>query len=622
MNFLSLSWWRKVYATGGRVFAIGCAFVFAAPIIIGAGLSLNQRKSNQPEQASGTVAIVNGQPITDRDFQWIPSESLGGAPGRAHADAYGRALYSLVIHKVVEQQANKLKVHASDADVDRAIAKARESKMPANSSDSDWENYLSDRMHTSPAEFREYMAGQANVQALLDHYKNAELVTVDDAKNQYSEVKLATVFVASRSATSSFPGAPKSLPDADAAIKANNLHAQVVAGADIIPFAKANPDPFQATAKSTGIGDWQKENQENQFGSALMFGKDVDTAVRATAVGKVTDVVKASGFQSGYFFAKVIDRRINLPKDYDVNKVTASLKEQRSYKKLDAIIKAAVKAAKVEFPKDQPGMRAYYDYAKLQNMQQEMNGGMMGNASPDAPTPAQMDVQKAAVDADFEALLKAHPDDTTAVLLVAENLQSKMFVAPHDEQLKIRDRLIGLYETAFKTTEDIPTRFTLAGLYRDKQDYKSAFRQYAMVIKLLNEDAPYDLNTRQKQLTSRTQVLTGLRSLPAATVPEAATAIGEQQTKINDLTARIALDKQKENEDRIKQDAARKEAQLAAQKQKELDKNKPVIKPGTAGAVTPPPTVPVSPGAPGNGNVNGAPATGAVPPGSASAPKR
>ncbi len=381
MDLLSLSWWRVVFAKGGRVFALGCALVFIIPIVISAGFNLRQGPSNQPVMQTGTIATVNGQPISMQEFESIPTENLGGAPGDAHAAAYGRAVYSLVQQQVLEQLAKKLKVHATDADVDRAIAKVRDSKVGPNASSTDWENYLSDQLHTSPSDFRDSMQGQANVEALIEHYKNAEIVTIDDAKQQYSEVKLATVFVASKSSTSGFPGAPKSLPDAEALKKANELHSKALAGADIIAMAKANADPF-SSSKSTGISEWRKENQEGQFGSSLMFGKDVDSAVRKASKGQVTDVVKATGFMSGYVFAKIMDRRVELPKDYDVNKVISSMKEQRAYKKLGADIQSAVDAAKIVFSKDQPGMKAYYDYARLQTMQQEMGGGMMATNRP------------------------------------------------------------------------------------------------------------------------------------------------------------------------------------------------------------------------------------------------
>ncbi len=563
MDLLSLSWWRVVFAKGGRAFALGCALVFILPIVISAGFSLRGGQSNQPTTQAGTLtATVNGQTITMAEFESIPTDSLGGAPGDAHASAYGRAVYNLVQTQVLEQMAKKLNIHATDADIDRAVSKVRDAKVGPNASSTEWENYLSDQMHTSASDFRDSMQGQANIQALVDHYKNAEVVTVDDAKNQYSEVKLSTVFVGSKSPTSGFPGAPKSLPDADALKKATDLHAQAVKGTDIVAMAKANPDPF-SSSKTTGISDWRNESKETQFGSALMFGKDMDTAVQKTPKGGITDVVKATGFMSGYVFAKVVDRRINLPKDYEVNKVTTSLKEERAYKKLEADIKAAMKSAKVVFAKDQPGMKAYYDYAALQTMQQEMSGGMMGNASPNPPTQADMETQKALVDADFETLLKTHSDDATAALMVAQSLRSKMATEPLADQAKTRDRLISLYESAFKTTEDIPTRFVLAGLYHDKQDYKSAYKQYAMIIKLLDYPA-YDPTTRQKELDTRNQLLTGLNGLPAASVPEAAAAITDDMAKIAVLKVKVEADQQKQKEDQAKQAELQKEQQVKA----------------------------------------------------------
>ncbi len=203
------------------------------------------------------------------------------------------------------------------------------------------------------------------------------------------------------------------------------------------------------------------------------------------------------------------------------------------------------------------------------------------------------------VDADFEALLKTHPDDLTAVLLVAQNLRTKMAAAPVADQAIMRDRLIGLYDTAFKTTEDIPTRFVLAGLYHDKQDYKSAYKQYAMVIKLLAEDPPYDLNTRQKELGIRNQLLTGLNGLPAASVPEAASAIADQSAKIPVLTEKIKIDQAKQDEDRRKQAEIQKNAQAkAAQDAKDAAaaklKSNSTVTPGSSGGSKSAPSAPGS----------------------------
>ncbi len=562
MDFLSLTWWRKIYAKGGRVFAIGCALVFVIPIILTAGFNIKHGPSGADIQQGGTLASVNGEPITSRDLSWVPSESLGGTPGRGHAGMYGQTIFSLVQHKVIEQIAKKENVHPTDAEIDRAIAKVREKEVGAKATDIEWENYLSERHHVAASDFREYMASQVTVEALVEHYKAAENVTAADAQKLNSEVKLTTVFIASKATGSPFPPSPKSLPEAEAEKKANDLHAKAVTGADLVAIAKANSADFQATSKTPGVSDWQKEYVDNQFG-AFMYGKDVDEAVQKTAVGQISPVVKATGFRTGFFFAKVVERRLNTPKDFDEKKEIASLKEQRAYKKLDAIIKAAVKSAKVVFSAEQIDKKAYYDYAHLMMMQQEM-GGMMGmSPSSDAPTQADMDKQQAEVDADFEALLKKTPEDTTATLMVAASVQTKMATAPPTQQPVLRDRLISLYESAFKSTEDINSRFTLAGLYVDKKDYKSAFTQYSKIAKLLDDDPPYDLNSREKQRPIRERVVTALKGFSPTDVPEAAAAVKDQETKLADLVTKLTEDKAKQIEERKKTDELQKQLQKA-----------------------------------------------------------
>ncbi len=589
MNFTSITWWRTVYQKGGRVFAIGCAIVFALPLVLQAGFNMRNSSKNPAEVAlSGSLCTVNGDAITQKDLATIPAESLGGTPGRTHASQFGGAIYSLVVHKIIEQKIKKLNIHATDIDIDRLVAKQREALVGAKATDADWENYLSDRRHVTPAEFREQLTSQADVQAMLDRYKAEEKVTPDEVKAQNGEVQSAVVYIAAGPS----PMNPKAPPvsDADALKKANDLHAKAVAGADIKAIISSLGTDPSTKGAIKAMTEWrpeyQKGGQETPFG-VFFYGPDFDKAMQKTAKGQVSDVVKSSGFQQGYVFGKVLDRRVNAPKDFDEKKAIVALQEQRAYKKLDAEIKAAVKAAKVEFPADQADKKAYYDYARLDVMQGELRNSF-GAPTPDGPTQAEFKTLQEVIDADFEAALKKHPEDTTAALMVAASLQGKQFNAKPEEQGAIRDRLIGLYESAFKSFEDTDLRFTLADLYRDKHDDKSTFGQYQKVAKLLNSDPPYDLQTRQKQLATRKRLASGLKGLPAATVPEAATLATEQDTKIADLNIRILQDQAKQAEEQKKQAALQKAADAAAKAKPGAGSPVNGTSPLDAGALNPP----------------------------------
>ena len=152
MDFLSLTWWRKVYAKGGRVFAIGCALVFILPIVLTAGFNIRNNSASHDLQQSGTLATVNGDPITSRDLSWVPSESLGGTPGSGHAGMYGKTIFDLVQHKVIEQIAKKESVRATDADIDRSIAAIREKELGSKATDVEWENWISERHHVAASD--------------------------------------------------------------------------------------------------------------------------------------------------------------------------------------------------------------------------------------------------------------------------------------------------------------------------------------------------------------------------------------------------------------------------------------------------------------------------------------
>lgn len=608
MNMLSLTWWRQAYAKGGRLFAVGCALVFIIPIVIGFGSNFYGRGAAPAQRDQNGIAFtIDGSPVTLQEYNSIAAQA-GGPPGQQYVSTQGQIIRRFLQQKIIAELAKQQNVHPSDADIDRAVAQARDQAVKSgqvkSDSDADWDAYLSEQQLTAD-EFRDKIAsGQVLVEALLNHYKAKENITPQDAKNQSSQVRIIPVTILAQAPPSPlFPTPPGQhlLPDADARKKAEDLLAKVKAGADILAIAKANSADYHPKSKTPGISDWTNEY------TGTPYGPDFEKALQKTPVGQLTDVEKMPGFRPGYVFAKVVDRKDDLPKDFNEKKVMDDLRTTQATKRLAEDFQTRMQNAKVVFPANQADKKAYYDSYKLEEMQQEMFAPMMGQPSvPNPPTQADIDAQQKLIDADFEAMLKQMPDNPTACLMVAPILEKQMFSAPPAEQNKIRDRIISLYETALKSeggTQFADTSLTLADLYRDKHDYKDADKQYKQVDKVLNQNPAWDLNSCQTELSQRNKLLTGFKSIQSD-VPDAAASIASEETRITTLQSKLADFQAKAAADRQKQEEEQKLEALKARMEQEKQKATPTP---PSGAPTSGASAPATSGGP-------APTTGAAPP--------
>jgi tetratricopeptide (TPR) repeat protein len=564
-NLVSITWWRKVFAKTGPAFGIGCASVMALSMVGFLGWNSFSGRNQQPtseEIQNHVIMTANGEPITQGDFNRLSQQAPSSHAGAEFARMQGMILDKLVSNAIILQEAKKRSLHANEADIDRAMQQERETKLGQHATDSEWESYVERAHNMSLAEYRDAIAKVLVGPALFNSYKNNEKVTQEEARNQSAEVRTSIVIVPALAVSPMFPlpkTGPKPLPDAVAKKKAEALLAQARGGKDIAVIAKANSsDP---SAKRGGDLDWRLEYKGSQgmpplFG-ILGYGKDFDDAVHKTTAGQLTDIVKVTGFQQGYAFARVVNRRNNLPKDFAPEKVVDSLKQERAMEKLTSLLKSEARSAKVVFPATATDKKAYYDYNKLQQMQQAQTMAMFGNADSEGPPPSKADIdkQQALVDSEFEAILKSHPDDTTAALMVADSLEKRRQFAPGTspaQQAQNRDRLISLYEIALKTMEDRDIRFKLADLYKEKQQYKQAYAQYNMINRLMNSDTPYDAATTQQALLTRKRLLTSFKSLNSPDAPDAANAAAKQQAEIARLTVELPLLQQKEADERKK----------------------------------------------------------------------
>lgn len=506
-----------MFVRHGQKFGWALAILFGLGLVGGFGWSqYGGRGQNEGAVSPNTViATVNGDPVTQGDFKAALRSIAGGADTSSsnYVQQAGMAMQQVITRMVLQQEARKRHLRASDADVDRQIAQERQQRLGKDATDEQWDSYVEQAYNMSPSEYRDAVAKQMLGPALFENIKSTIPVTEQEAKNQNAQVRLSVILIPTTGG--SMIKSPKALPDAQAKQKAEDLLKQAKAGADMAALAKANSSDFTAAkgGDTNFMPEYQSSPSMSPFG-ILGHGKEFDQAVQATPTGQFTPVVKVGGFMPGYAFAKVVARRVNTPKGFDVKQAMDQIKQQRAQKQLSDMIQADVKAAKIDF-KD-PETKAYYDLAKLQQMQMEQSPmAAMQGFTGTPPTPAEIQQQQAMVDREFEDLLKRRPGDASIAKQVAEGVKRQMNAKDTTPAQRdtLRDRLISLYTTVLATTEDRNLRFELADLYRQKKDDADAIKQYDFIAKLLNADQPYDPNTMNQDAGAYRQLSAAYRSV-------------------------------------------------------------------------------------------------------------
>ena len=548
-NPISIEWWRGLMTRHGRKFSMLLVLAFAVPLVLSYGSGWfggagSRGRGQAGAAANATVARINGEEITRQQFDGAVQRS-GLQPGEGYAEAQGKAFDDLTAAVVIKQAAKKANARPSDADVDRQIAQIKENVLGKNAQNSQWDDYLFQRNKT-PSEFRDEVADGMVGIALQNQYLAAENVTEADAKKQYDQVKMQMVLLATELPQGGMlPKGARLYNDADAKKKADELLAKAKTG-DIGAIART--ESADMSREKGGDTDWRDEYRDGMFGGSLGFGDAFDEAVRKTEKGQFTPIVASAGSPKGYLFAKVTDRRSQVPKTFDAKKEIEQLKQGRAQKKLRKLIQDGVAAAKIEIL--DPDKKAFYEYAKYQKMEKHKQFGnnpmiasALGLGDGPPPTQPEVDKQKETAYKELEDSLKRNPEDPTLSLLIAKNLEKDL-----PNVVKNRDRLITLYENALKTMEDQKARFQLANYYRDKGDKVNAAKNYEQIMRMMNASPGYDLNSMQDELTARQNLRGAFKSVDKADLA------AKNEAEMQKLIPKIA-------EETAKQKAAQRQQQ-------------------------------------------------------------
>lgn len=546
-------------------FGNGCVLIllgaFALSLIINYGSNgLGNRGAREGNASAETViATVNGDQITEADFREtnarLQANQGATAPGKPFADRQGETMQSLISSAIIAQEAKRRNAHPLEADIDKQVDGAREAVgrnlNKTKISDQEFSDFLMTNRGLSVADFRQLVAKSLVPMALFNIMKADEKVTEAEARNQTAQVHLKVVNVPYQDAATPPMLKPKMKPltEAEAKAKAEALYARVKGGADISAVEKTNADD-PASAKNGGdipmIAEYPA-NTPGQFSVSLkvQFGSDFAEAVHKLMPGQTSDLMKMTGFQKGYGFAKLIERKVNTPKDFDAKKAVAALAEQRAGEKLEKLVKSLTKSAKIEF-KD-PDKKAYYDYKQLDNQQNDFLRDMMSGVQSTPPSKAETDAQQAVINKEFEDLLKRHPDDTTAAIIVADSIKQHRPL-----ESGAQDRLIALNETIVKNNDDFDRHFELADSYREKKDYAKAKVHLDRIAKLSGYNTPYDLAGYKAADEIHRKLETAYRSINE-------TAAAEKEKAASDaLQPKIMLENVKLKEEERKARAAGK----------------------------------------------------------------
>lgn len=506
-------------------FGNGCALLllgaFALSLIIGYGS--NGLGNRMPHEGAATVdtviATVNGDPITEADFREMNerSQSQNGvaAPGKSFADRQGETMQGLIYTVIVNQEAKRRNAHPLEADIDKQVDSLRESLArnmnKTKLSDQEFADYLMTRRNMSVADFRQLVAKSMVGPALFDSFKADEKVTETDARNQNSELHLIIVNVPYQDAAMPLLQKLKTKPltEAEAKLKVEALYARVKGGTDISIVAKSNADDPES-ARTGGdipmIPEYPVPKQGQMPYSINIYGSEVADAIHKLTPGQISGILKITGMRNGYAFVKLLDRKVNTPKDFDPKKAITALKEQRANEKIDKLIKSLTKSAKIDF-KDLD-KKAYYDYKQLDNVQMESFRNMLSGIQSAPISKAETDAQQAVINKEFDDMLKRHPDDTTAAIIVADNIKQHRPMGPGDQ-----DRLIALNETIAKNTDDYDRHFQLADLYREKKQYDKAKVHLDRIAKLMSYNPLYNLEGYKAADETHRKLETAYRSI-------------------------------------------------------------------------------------------------------------
>ena len=529
----SITYWRKfaqhrfIYLLLAGVFAVGIVAYFGTMSPMGGGGG----RMDQRQRTEQTIATVNGEKISRGayDSQWERFKRFGGGGNELQSvSMQGMLLGNLIDTAIATSAAKKKGLTVSDADIDKQIADMKKGGDGKPIPEKEFQDRLALQGITLQ-ELKDDLRQSLLPKVLNESITNSVKVAEPDLLKSYNEIKVRHILVST-----------SKLPEEQAKRKAEKLLAEVKSGKDFATLANQNTDDpgnkqpqfDPKTKKSTttpkgGLYDWSP---------ATRYVPEFTAAALALKPGEVSDPVKTS---FGYHIIKLLDTRQNLPKDYAKNKakLLEDYKKQQGSQAVGKFMDEQKKTAKVVW--EDPSLEWRYDYSKTNSMM-----GMQGGGA-------------AALAPKLQAYIAKNPDDSAAAMILGQQMYTQYIMsAPGPGKIKVRDEVIGYYETALKHGEDQQTRLTLAQLYRDAKKNDDALRHYSTLARLLKWDDSAQTKYTHMQLEKAFKDL-GKPELAEKETVRIAQLTVEEKKKAEEMKKQQEEAKKKAVEDKNKKAAER-----------------------------------------------------------------
>jgi peptidyl-prolyl cis-trans isomerase SurA len=290
-------------------------------------------------QPNGVVATVNGHPILQADLDKLYKAQLANNPQQQSPSAEQEAslrlniLHELIVEEIVEQQAAKLNLTATDAEVD---AKLNELKAPY--SDTQWNQKLQASGQTLDG-LRHNLRRSLTIDKLLNKELNSKITVTDaDVSGYYNahkaefnlietEYHLAQIQVTDQGAgqVNNLQN-NKATSDSDARKKIQALKNRVDSGEDFGSLAMQFSEQPN-TAPNGGDMGFVSESQMKSATDPVTFA-----AIMKLKPGEATDVLPLLDAQSkktaGYVIYKLLSKEPAGQRDLNDPRVQQSIRQQ------------------------------------------------------------------------------------------------------------------------------------------------------------------------------------------------------------------------------------------------------------------------------------------------------